>query len=147
MIAFNQFLKAIEINEKPEIMIIGLPEGLMPFNEKHSQGFGLKAYEICCSVHPDYMLLSLYSGEYTQEFLEEMKNAVKYRLNSDVDTFVISEYVPVSTSYKKKQLMFAYSDKKINSTDKTVLVSDLKSNALINNVIDKLSIYDTFEVI
>lgn len=65
-----------------------MPEGIIPFNEKHQQGFGLCAYEICSAVHPDYLIMSLYNGEYTQQFLDEMNNLTKYRLHVEIDDFM-----------------------------------------------------------
>lgn len=46
------------------------------------------AYEICSAVHPDYLIMSLYNGEYTQQFLDEMNNLTKYRLHVEIDDFM-----------------------------------------------------------
>lgn len=144
--AFNHYLKLIEINEKPEVMIIGLPEGIIPFNEKHSQGFGLCAYEICSAIHPDYLIMSLYNGEYTQQFLDEMNNLAKYRLHVEIDDFYMSNYVPMSTSFKKEHMVFTYSEnRKKNNT--FFDIDDMESDKLIKKVIDKLSMYSDYEVI
>lgn len=144
--AFNHYLKRIELNEKPEVIIIGLPEGIIPFNEKHSQGFGLCAYEICSAIHPDYLIMSLYNGEYTQQFLDEMKNLTKYRLHVEIDDFYISNYVPMSTSYKKEHMVFTYSENR-KKDNAFFNINDMESDRLIKKVIDKLSMYSEYEVI
>lgn len=144
--AFNHYLKMIELNEKPEVIIIGLPEGIIPFNEKHSQGFGLCAYEICSAIHPDYLIMSLYNGEYTQQFLNEMNNLTKYRLHVEIDDFYISNYAPMSTSYKKEHMVFTYSENR-KKGNTLFDVDDMESDKLIKKVIDKLSMYSDYEVI
>ena len=144
--AFNHFLKMIELKEKPEVIIIGMPEGIIPFNEKHQQGFGLCAYEICSAVHPDYLIMSLYNGEYTQQFLDEMNNLTKYRLHVEIDDFYVSNYVPMSTSYKKEHMVFSYSENKKNG-NMLFNIDDMKSDTWIKKLIDKLSMYSEYEVI
>lgn len=144
--AFNHYLRSIEIKEEPEVIILGIPEGIIPFNEKHSQGFGLKAFEICAAVHPDYLLMSLHHGEYTQEFYSEMKNLIKYRMHTEVDRFYISNYVPVSTSFKREQLVFTHSDT-LNENKEVSSYHDLKDSRLADRIVDKLSIYEEYEVI
>lgn len=143
--AFNHFLKMIELKEKPEVIIIGMPEGIIPFNEKHPQGFGLYAYEICAAIHPDYLIMSLYNGEYTQQFLEEMNNLTKYRLHVEVDDFYVSNYVPMSTSYKKEHMVFTYSENK-KCNDTLFDTDDMKNDEWIKKIIDKLSMYGEYEV-
>ena len=144
--AFNHFLKMIELKEKPEVIIIGMPEGIIPFNEKHQQGFVLCAYEICSAVHPDYLIMSLYNGEYTQQFLDEMNNLTKYRLHVEIDDFYVSNYVPMSTSYKKEHMVFSYSENKKNG-NMLFNIDDMKSDTWIKKLIDKLSMYSEYEVI
>ena len=39
IINFNHYIKELEVSEKPEIIIIGVPGGIMPVSEKHSDNY------------------------------------------------------------------------------------------------------------
>lgn len=144
--AFNHYLKYIELKEKPEVIVLGIPEGIMAFNDKHSQGFGIKAFEILSAIHPDYLLVSLYNGEYSQEFFEEIRKLSRYRFHIDVDDFFISNYVPVSNSYKREQLQFTFSMENAHTQGVFSFV-DLLNSKMVDKIVEKLSVYDEYEVI
>lgn len=146
VIAFNHYIKAIETDEKPEVIILGIPEGIVPFNEKHSQGFGLKAYEVCRAVHPDHLIMALYEGNYTEAFFEEIKNVSKYSLNTEVNEFFISQFSPVSASYKHTQLVFTYSENTGCKKD-AYSMKDLENDGMIKKMIEQLAAYDEYEII
>ena len=90
--------------------------------------------------------MSLYNGEYTQQFLDEMNNLTKYRLHVEIDDFYVSNYVPMSTSYKKEHMVFSYSENKKNG-NMLFNIDDMKSDTWIKKLIDKLSMYSEYEVI
>ena len=81
ILRFNEFVKKVEDKEKPDIIIIGVPEPILPLNKKHLFSFGIRAYEIYQAVDVDYCILNLLSGEYSDQFETEMKNVCKYRYN------------------------------------------------------------------
>ena len=87
ILRFNEFVKKVEDKEKPDIIIIGVPEPILPLNKKHLFSFGIRAYEIYQAVDVDYCILNLLSGEYSDQFETEMKNVCKYRYNVDIDDF------------------------------------------------------------
>ena len=78
ILRFNEFVKKVEDKEKPDIIIIGVPEPILPLNKKHLFSFGIRAYEIYQAVDVDYCILNLLSGEYSDQFETEMKNVCKY---------------------------------------------------------------------
>lgn len=84
ILRFNEFVKKVEDKEKPDIIIIGVPEPILPLNKKHLFSFGIRAYEIYQAVDVDYCILNLLSGEYSDQFETEMKNVCKYRYNVDI---------------------------------------------------------------
>lgn len=92
ILRFNEFVKKVEDKEKPDIIIIGVPEPILPLNKKHFFSFGIRAYEIYQAVDVDYCILNLLSGEYSDQFETEMKNVCKYRYNVDIDDFFVSNF-------------------------------------------------------
>lgn len=57
ILRFNEFVKKVEDKEKPDIIIIGVPEPILPLNKKHLFSFGIRAYEIYQAVDVDYCIL------------------------------------------------------------------------------------------
>lgn len=144
---FNMFLKYIELEEKPDIIVVGVPEGIIPLTKKHHFNYGIYAFEICCAVTPDYAVLALPYGEYNDEFYTEMKTLCQYRLNVTLDSFYVSRYQPISNSFIKPDLEFTWSKGEVPSTEKHQVFSEIENNLLADHVVRKLSMYDQFQII
>jgi len=84
---FNRYIKTIELVEKPDIIIIGVPGGIIPFNQKVNNNFGITAFEIFQSVTPDFSVVSIFHEMYTSEYFEKMFNNIKYRFGFEIDVF------------------------------------------------------------
>ncbi len=89
---FNHYVKKIEKSENPDVIIIGLPGGTMKFNSKHTNQFGIMAYEISQAVTPDAAVCSVLYEEYKPVFFENVLTSLKYKLGFTVDCFNISNY-------------------------------------------------------
>ena len=144
---FNMFMKYIEIEEKPDIIVVGVPEGIIPLTKKHHFNYGVYAFEICCAVDPDYTVLALPYGEYNDEFYTEMKTLCQYRLNVTLDSFYVSRYQPISNSFIKPNLEFTQSKGIVPSTEKHKVFSEIGDNLLTDHIVRKLSMYDQFQII
>lgn len=86
IILFNQFIKKLE-NENPDVIIIGIPGGILPFSNKLTNNFGIVAYEASQAVAPDSAIFSCYYAEYYNEYFVKMVDTVRYRLGCKVDCF------------------------------------------------------------
>ena len=87
---FNQFIKDIENNENPDVIIIGIPGGIMPINNNLVNEFGILAYEISQAILPDVSILSLLYEDYTPLFFDKISTSIKYKLGFELDCFNIS---------------------------------------------------------
>jgi peptide maturation system protein (TIGR04066 family) len=56
--SFNRFIKSLERDECPDVIIIGVPRGIMPFNNRLPNGYGILAYEVSQAVTPDSTVYS-----------------------------------------------------------------------------------------
>lgn len=108
----NQFIKDIETEEKPDVFIIGIPDALVPYTHKHTFRYGVPAFEIFHAVSPDFTIMSLFNGEYTDEFYEEMTKLCNYKFNVDIDCFYNSHFVPVSLSINAADLSYSFTERK-----------------------------------
>ena len=68
ILRFNEVCKKSRRSKKNrDIIIIGVPEPILPLNKKHLFSFGIRAYEIYQAVDVDYCILNLLSGEYSDQ--------------------------------------------------------------------------------
>lgn len=87
VVLFNDFIKKVELTEKPDIIIVGVPGGIMPYDNKYTNKFGILAYEICNALEPDFTILSILCENYEEGMLQDMKKTVYYKLGCEVDCF------------------------------------------------------------
>lgn len=93
VILFNNFIKTIEQDKQPDVIIIGIPGGLIPLNEKITNYFGMMAYMITRAIEVDSSLLCCYSESYTKKYFEEMNKLCHYRFSADIDAYIIDNTV------------------------------------------------------
>lgn len=92
ILCYNQYLKEVEVKDKPEVIIIGIPGELLPLTKQKPGNFGITAYEILNAVDSDFTILSLYKDEYKEEYFDEMHNLLHYRYNVNVDCYYLCNY-------------------------------------------------------
>lgn len=149
ILLFNKFVKEIEIRENPDVIIIGIPDCIVPLTEKHHFNYGIQAYEIFNAIRPDYTILSLLDGLYNDEFFEQMEKLCNYKFNIELDGLFISKYRPVSNSIDRTFLTFTHTKGTKNSSNKYKVFNadSLNNEDIINDIIKKLSMYAEFEIV
>lgn len=85
VLLFNRYIKNIETTEGSDVILIGVPGGIMPCSKNIVGDFGILSYKVFQGVSPDYLLLSIFYDEYKKNFFEEIKKHVKYKFNCDLD--------------------------------------------------------------
>ena len=84
IVLFNQFVKRIEKQERPDIIIIGVPGGVMPFNNQFTNRFGIMAYMLSQAVPPDTAILNCHFDNYNKEYFEKIRTTLKYKLGAEL---------------------------------------------------------------
>lgn len=90
ILLYNHYLKWLEQTEQPDVILIGIPGGIMPDSKKQLGNFGITAYEILNAVMPDYFIMSLYCCELGEKYLNELLKIMKYKFNVEIDCFYVS---------------------------------------------------------
>lgn len=93
IVLFNHYVKRIEMEENPDLIIIGVPGGIMPYNNNLTNRFGVLAYELSQAVTPDSTIFSCHYNEYLEEYFIKMVESVRSRLGCKVNCFNISNVV------------------------------------------------------
>ena len=89
---FNHFIKKMEKEEEPDVIIIGLPGGTMKVNNKYTCYYGITSYEISQAVIPDAVICSVLYEEYKPTYFENVCKSLQYKLGFKVDCFNLSNY-------------------------------------------------------
>lgn len=152
VILFNHYIKNIEINENPDVIIIGLPGGTSPITNILNNKFGILAYEVSQAVTPDAVVLSLLYNQYKPDFTKKMSEVYKYKFGYSIDCFNISNsFLNISNSENQGVNEFITTDckfindkKQVYSTTDFPVYNILDSNdskSMVDFLINRLSGY------
>jgi peptide maturation system protein (TIGR04066 family) len=81
IIGFNYFIKQIEKEEEPDLLLIGVPGGIMPIIEKIHNNFGMLHLEVSAALEPDTIVYNMYSNSYSTKYYEKASELIYNRLN------------------------------------------------------------------
>lgn len=139
----NSVIRKIENMEKPDVILIGIDDPIIPFSKHHHFNFGIIASEILSAVTPDVNIVSLMNGTYNDNFYKEISLLCKYKFNTEVNAFYVSRYVPTSPSIYRDKLSYSYTNHEKNSSKEFDIFSseDLTKRSLYSFVIDRLEQY------
>lgn len=104
-VAFNHYVaKRIE-EEKPDVIIIGIDEGIMPINKILHNNFGETAFVISNGIAIDYSIVGVYFDEdISEEFIDYLDKCITYKYNSELLAVCVSNtaYEPTAESFGRK---------------------------------------------
>lgn len=96
ILLYNSYFRNIVIKEKPDVLIVGVPGGIMPLDEIHHEFYAESAIALSRSLNPDVSIISLYSNLVAQsndslkKDINELKNYIKYALSINTEYFHVS---------------------------------------------------------
>lgn len=153
ILMYNHYLKWIEQSENPDVILIGIPGGIMPDSKKQVGYFGITTYEVLNAINPDYFIMSLYGNTLGKNYLDELRNVMRYKFNVEVDSFYVGNTEQDSYSLDKLapieyihlgQLIVDKRVKEVNYTEIPVFTCSTVSQ-LYQSMIEKLGEYDDFQ--
>lgn len=158
VLMFNRYIKKIENTEEPDVIIIGVPGGVMPYNRMITNKFGLLAFEVSQAVIPDVVIASLLYEDCKPEGFDEYTNLFKYKLGFEVDFFNISnmqfDWLKANEEYVKSYISLDYKfidEKKTNFTKNKIPVFNIlnedDSDTIVKQTIDKLIGYADVQIV
>ncbi len=158
VLMFNRFIKEIEETEEPDIIIIGVPGGIMPFNRKITNKFGLLAYEISQAITPDVVIASLLYEDYKPENFDEYTDLIRYKLGFEVNFFNIAnlqfDWIRANQQHVKSYISLDYrfiDEKKIKYSSNKIPVFNIlnknDSDLMVDKAIEKLVGYADVQII
>lgn len=116
IIFFNRYIRKIEIQEKPDVIVIGIPGEIMPLNEIHNGNFGIMPFLIGNAVRCDCAVLNIFSNFCSKEFAQQLMEVCKNKYLIEVNSVVISKMVLDITSLNMDKLkIYHFSDSSIET--------------------------------
>lgn len=138
--SLNAFIKKIELEEKPNLIILGVPGGIIKYSPTVPTGYGYLPFLISNATLPDISILSLYCGEYGAEHVKKIQSACFYRFSAKVNYFHISKKV-CNYDLETKQMNY-YSVDNPYLTEKIIRPQE---NLPAFNILDEQSREKVFE--
>lgn len=117
IILFNHYVKSIELEEKPDVLILGIPDAIMPINDEFPCDFGVLPFEVFNAVKPDVGICTLYCGTYSKDFFDSLKTCIQYRYGISVDCIAMNNVmIDKGTSYELGRLKYITVEKELVSS-------------------------------
>ena len=90
---FNHFIKMIEFEYSPEIIVIGLPSNLIAFNEKCGGDFGVIGFLLTATLNIDVSVLNLPDRLIDSEDLGDLTRMLDSRFGINPEIYVLSKKI------------------------------------------------------
>ncbi len=90
ILMFNHLVKKIELDERPDVFILAVPENIVQYEHNFKNNFNIVSYEVSNAVKADYVYMCLPCGDYTNEFLQNIRDLSEFRFNWPINKFSIS---------------------------------------------------------
>ena len=87
---FNNYIHELEINENPEVIIIGIPGEIMRINNRFLFNFGITLFLSSCAYDSDFTVLCMGCNKINADFLSQCKKILYYKYSMPVDCCFIS---------------------------------------------------------
>ena len=107
----KSYIKQIEIDETPNLIVIGIPGGIMKYNDEQHNGYAYFSNLVGNVLTPDASILSVYAGEYPAHHIEELKKSCFYKFGISISHLHISEKVCDYNLESKRLDYFSVSSK------------------------------------
>jgi peptide maturation system protein (TIGR04066 family) len=129
IIMFNRFVYNLSLSENPDLIIIGIPEGIMKYNNRILNGLGVLPFIIQSAIHSDIGIVSLYQNNYPKAYYDELMQYCKYKLG------ILPKYFNIANTKVMN-----------NIDDKNVIDYLFLNSEYVQSIIDTASFCEDFFV-
>lgn len=147
---FNQYIKQIEMHEKPDVIIVGVPKGIIKYDDEFHNDFNVITFEILNSFSSDYTIMCLNYGNYNENNINYFRMVADIKFGLEIDSFVMSNNL---YDYSQSIRMNCKQFLKISENQLQKKISEIKEECDVEiypNTLDELenmcnSIIETFD--
>lgn len=113
IVAFNKYIKDIEKKEAPDLIVIGVPGSIFPYNNHFTNYFGIQAFLVTRAVEPDGIICCSNYIEFTKEFFEHVKKTISITFSTKVLGFALNNMIYDSRTTMQNSLKYSSIDNRI----------------------------------
>lgn len=158
IVLYNHFVKKLEKEEQPDIIILGVPGGTVPYNNEFTNKFGIFAYEVSQAVLPDAVVFSSLYEDYLPEYFSMLSESVKGKFGYAIDCHNMSNVkFDWLMSHEERVMVYnridmRFIEQKVSyyqSCGKPVYnaLSDISANEMGSFLLNKLLEYGDMQVV
>lgn len=92
IIGFNKYMQLLYREENPDVIIIGVPGGVFPFDKEFHNNFGITNFLVSNAVMPDYVIFSSLYIDSLKEYLGEAEHQIANKYGYDIDRIFVSNH-------------------------------------------------------
>ncbi|MDF2537853.1 MAG: peptide maturation system protein family [Herbinix sp.] len=149
---FNDFIKDIEEKEKPDIIFLQLPGGIMKYNDKITNNFGIIPYLISQAVQGDYIILCTPYAFFNDEYYKKLNDVFSYRYGVGLESFHMSNTIVDENSLLEKGEFSVFHikqeevDHQIQKIDNEIpvfnCINSIDSENMFHHLIETLTLHE-----
>ena len=151
IISINRLIQAVDYLEKPDIILMDIPKGMIQYSNAFHNSFGIYTYMIAQTLPPDYLILTTPTTIMAKEYIDDINKHFSNTIGKKIDTLNITNAIydiGVETSNTVGHPLYI-SEKDINrmvlenkgdyDLNMTNLNESLNIDILIKDIIEKFS--------
>lgn len=89
----NRFIKALELIERPDVVLLEAPDALKRFNDYAPNGFGIRTYMLCQAINPDYLVCCVPCDLAIGELVDRLSADFSNKFGSSIHAVHVSNVV------------------------------------------------------
>lgn len=93
ILSINRWIRAIDYIEKPDIILMDIPKGMMQYSNSFYNTFGIYTYMIAQTIPLDYLILTIPQTVVVKEYIEEIDQYFKNTIGIGIDVLNITNAI------------------------------------------------------
>lgn len=92
VVAFNHYVKALQKQKMPDIIVVGIPGTVVPINKHLTGDYGVLFYIVSNAIPIDYLIVNMpYEPNLDINQIEMLRKVFYYRFGKCIDQFCLSD--------------------------------------------------------
>mgnify|MGYP000004877619 FL=1 len=152
IIMFNHYLKQIEIEYTPELIVIGIPGSLITLEEGIKSDYGIIASILTATINIDYSIIQIPYGLYPLDAMEKLSKVLGIKYGLYGDCYIVSnKMIALNESREEHEIRYIklpenLEEMKGNSVKAMYIYEDF-AESLVMDSITKLENYSSIRLI
>lgn len=136
IIKWNQYLFDTCNREQPDLVIVGMPGGIMPLNNKILNDYGEIPFILSSGIKIDVgILCSFFYDQVDEKYFNEYKNYCKYKMNCSAD-FIVMSNSSCRFNLDSQESILEYLHYENDISNNTIIMGKEKNPLRVYNILD-----------